>query len=178
MRYIRKGPEKVSHIPGKAHTKSPFTCSTSAISEIWWKHQDKKWNLFKSKNKDIRTKSGVLKLSTLNRFHTLLWCCKCWLWTSKCRLGSTLSPDRIYFMIHLFNLSILMRTRINTGEFLWYYLQMEQYHYRKQTVDLFKTCTTPFLKSLTLSQLCFELCREGSRNVFSHLWKENWAEAG
>ena len=71
-----------------------------------------------------------------------------------------------------------MRTRINTGEFLWYYLQMEQYHYRKQTVDLFKTCTTPFLKSFTLSQLCFELCREGSRNVFSHLWKENWAEAG
>ena len=113
MRFIRKGPEKVSHIPGKAHTKSAFTCSTSAISEIWWKHQNKKWNLFKSNNKDIRTKSGVLKLSTLNRFHTLLWCCKCWLWTSKCRLGSTLSPDRIYFMIHLSNLSMLMRTRIN-----------------------------------------------------------------
>ena len=26
---------------------------------------------------------------TLNRFHTLFWCFHCWLWTSKCRLGSS-----------------------------------------------------------------------------------------
>ena len=49
------------------------------------------WNLFRVNNKDTRTMSIdvvlMFSLLTLNRFHTLIWCFRCWLWTSKCRLG-------------------------------------------------------------------------------------------
>ena len=32
---------------------------------------------------------------TLNRFHTLLWCYHCWLWTNKCQLGILLSLIKV-----------------------------------------------------------------------------------
>ena len=35
------------------------------------------------------------RLLTLNRFHTLFWCCYCWLWTSKCRLRRILQKSVI-----------------------------------------------------------------------------------
>ena len=56
------------------------------------KHRSNVWNLFKVNNKDTRQNDvdDVVLLSLLltwNRFHTLIWCFYCWLWTSKCQLG-------------------------------------------------------------------------------------------
>ena len=35
-------------------------------------------------------------LITLNRFHTVFWCFHCWLWTRKCRLGTTQPELKVY----------------------------------------------------------------------------------
>ena len=53
-----------------------------------WKHQNNVWNMF-----DVNDVVLVLLLLTLNRFHTLFWCFHCWLWTNKCRLGSSEHHD-------------------------------------------------------------------------------------
>ena len=41
-------------------------------------------SLIKVKFHELESSSPL----TLNRFHTLFWCFHCWLWLSKCRLGS------------------------------------------------------------------------------------------
>ena len=49
-------------------------------------------------------------LLTLNRFHTLLCCFYCWLWTSKCRLGkSKLHNNWINWNLRLWEISIISR---------------------------------------------------------------------
>ena len=57
--------------------QSAFTCL-----KLTWKHQNNVQNLSKVNNKDTKTTSMTL---TSNRFHILLGCFRCWLWTSKCQ---------------------------------------------------------------------------------------------
>ena len=56
-----------------------FTCSNSAKGKLW--------NLFKVNNKSTRTISKML-----NIFCNFFECFCCWLWTSKCWLGSVGIP--------------------------------------------------------------------------------------
>ena len=60
-----------------------------------WKHQSNAWNMIKNNRHQNSVNDVVLLflLLTLNRYHTLLWCLHCWLWTNKSQL-------RIYPSIH------------------------------------------------------------------------------
>ena len=50
--------------------------------------------MFKVNNNDTRTTPVLSLLLTLNIFHILLWCCYCYLWAGKCRLGKSI-PEKI-----------------------------------------------------------------------------------
>ena len=85
------------------HGLTQLTCS-----KLTMKTAKKVWNLLRLTIKTSERlhwcRSGVFIVLTLNRFHTLFWCLHkvvmasllltwfcyfhCWIWTSKCRLGS------------------------------------------------------------------------------------------
>ena len=60
-----------------------------------WKHQKNVNNI------DTRTTLLVSLLLILNRFHTLLWCFNCWLWT--CKYWLEMKSDLVGMFSHLLN---------------------------------------------------------------------------
>ena len=72
----------------------PFTCSKLTVQlQPCSQHQNNVWNLYSKLTVKTPERRRVIDVGlvslflTLNRFHTLLWCFLCCLWTTKSQLG-------------------------------------------------------------------------------------------
>ena len=81
---------KLCFVHGLRSIQQSFTFAAFTFSKPTIEPLQKSQNLFRVDNKDTSTTSLTWfwsLLSTLNKFHTLLWCFYCWIWTSKNWLG-------------------------------------------------------------------------------------------
>ena len=97
----------------------------------------------------------VSLLLTLNRFQTLLWCFRCWLWTSKCTLrrSSVFVNSKVYCLLlelnaiwHLFTTECSETLRIATSKKMFWLLRDHPFStYAKFSEKL--TFLTPLIRT-------------------------------
>ena len=108
----------------------------------------------------------VSLLLTLNRFQTLFWCFRCWLWTSKCTLrrSSVFVNSKVYCLLlelnaiwHLFTTECSETLRIATSKKMFWLLRDHPF----STYAKFSEKLT-FLTPLIRTRMC---AYQGVRNV-------------